>query len=312
MSEASELKLNLITAISSSDQEEIVASLLYSQGCNIIYRAITLDKLINFLSELKILVSILYSKEFISQADLVRLIKTFKQHKFIEIDDKFNPSSLISDLAQITRPALFHQLTRLDNLVTVVGSPDSPGISTITNQLATKLSATLITSTHHNLRPLSLSKVNQIPASQLGKKIEEFGEDQLIIDGGSTTSLTKTLADRRVNAQWLIQSISCSRYLVYVVKSEENGITYLSEFINDFKNLVSAPSLICVLNQQRFDRFGQLIQKRFTELATSCPVVTLPYDIGAIRAMNSPQSKYQFWRSNAFSKQIAKIGNQLK
>jgi len=123
LSEASELKLNLITAISSSDQEEIVASLLYSQGCNIIYRAITLDKLINFLSELKTLVSILYSKEFANQADLVRLIKTFKQHKFIEIDDKFNPSSLISDLAQITRPALFHQLARLDNLVTVIGSP---------------------------------------------------------------------------------------------------------------------------------------------------------------------------------------------
>ena len=196
--------------------------------------------------------------------------------------------------------------------MTVVGSPDSPGISTITNHLATKLSATLITSTHHNLRPLGLSKVNQIPASQLGKKIEEFGEDQLIIDGGSTTSLTKTLADRRVNAQWLSQSISCSRYLIYVVKSEENGITYLSEFINDFNNLVSAPSLICVLNQQRFDRFGQLIQKRFTDLATSYPVVTLPYDMGAIRAMNSPQSKYQFWRSNAFSKQIAKIGNHLK
>ncbi len=108
LSEASELKLNLITAISSSEQEEIVASLLYSQGCHIIYRAITLDKLINFLSELKTLVSILYSKEFVSQAELVTLIKTFKQHKFIEIDDKFNPSSLISDLAQITRPALFH------------------------------------------------------------------------------------------------------------------------------------------------------------------------------------------------------------
>ena len=312
MSEASELKLNLITAISSSDQEEIVASLLYSQGCNIIYRAITLDKLINFLTELKILVSVLYSKEFASQADLARLVKTFKQHKFIKIDDEFNPTSLISDLAQITRPALFHQLARLDNLVTVIGSPDSPGISTITNHLANKLSATLITSTHHNLRPLGLSKVNQIPASQLGKMIESFSQDQLIIDGGSTTSLTKTLADRRVNAQWLSQSISCSRYLIYVVKSEENGITYLSEFINDFTNLISAPNLICVLNQQRFDRFGQIIQKQFTDLVTSYPMVALPYDLGAIRAVNLPPSKYQFWRSNAFSKQIAKIGNQLK
>ena len=312
MSEVSELKLNLITAISSSDQEEIVASLLYSQGCNIIYRAITLDGLTKFLSELKTLVSVLYSKEFGSQAELTKLIKVFKQHNFIEIDDRFDPLSLISNLAGITRPALLQQLVRLDNLVTVIGSPGSPGISTITNHLAIELSASLITSNHHNLRPLGLSKVNQIPASELGKTLEEFGKDQLIIDGGSTTSLTKILADRRVNAQWLSQSISCSRYLVYIVKSGDNGMIYLSEFINDFNNLINAPMLICVLNQQRFDRYGQVIQKRFSDLASSYPIFALPYDIGAIRAMNSPQSKYKFWRNSAFSNQIAKIGNHLK
>ena len=312
MSEVSELKLNLITAISSSDQEEIVASLLYSQGCNIIYRAITLDGLTKILSELKTLVSVLYSKEFGSQAELTKLIKVFKQHNFIEIDDRFDPLSLISNLAGITRPALLQQLVRLDNLVTVIGSPDSPGISTITNHLAIELSATLITSNHHNLRPLGLSKVNQIPASELGKTLEEFGKDQLIIDGASTTSLTKILADRRVNAQWLSQSISCSRYLVYIVKSGDNGMIYLSEFISDFNNLINAPMLICVLNQQRFDRYGQVIQKRFNDLASSYPIFALPYDIGAIRAMNSPQSKYKFWRNSAFSNQIAKIGNHLK
>lgn len=312
MSEVSELKLNLITAISSSDQEEIVASLLYSQGCNIIYRAITLDGLTKFLSELKTLVSVLYSKEFGSQAELTKLIKVFKQHNFLEIDDRFDPLSLISNLAGITRPALLQQLVRLDNLVTVIGSPDSPGISTIANHLAIELSASLITSNHHNLRPLGLSKVNQIPASELGKTLEEFGKDQLIIDGGSTTSLTKILADRRVNAQWLSQSISCSRYLVYIVKSGDNGMTYLSEFISDFNNLINAPMLICVLNQQRFDRYGQVIQKRFNDLASSYPMFALPYDFGAIRAVNSPQSKFKFWRNSAFSNQIAKIGNHLK
>jgi hypothetical protein len=312
LSEVSELKLNLITAISSSDQEEIVASLLYSQGCNIIYRAITLDGLTKFLSELKTLVSVLYSKEFGSQAEFTKLIKVFKQHNFIEIDDRFDPLSLISNLAGITRPALLQQLVRLDNLVTVIGSPDSPGISTITNHLAIELSASLITSNHHNLRPLGLSKVNQIPASELGKTLEEFGKDQLIIDGGSTTSLTKILADRRVNAQWLSQSISCSRYLVYIVKSGDNGMIYLSEFISDFNNLINAPMLICVLNQQRFDRYGQVIQKRFNDLASFYPIFALPYDIGASRAMNSSQSKYKFWRNSAFSNQIAKIGNHLK
>lgn len=312
MSEVSELKLNLITAISSSDQEEIVASLLYSQGCNIIYRAITLDGLTKFLSELKTLVSVLYSKEFGSQAELTKLIKVFKQHNFIEIEDRFDPLTLISNLAGITRPALLQQLVKLDNVVTVIGSPDSPGISTIANHLAIELSASLITSNHHNLRPLGLSKVNQIPASELGKTLEEFGKDQLIIDGGSTTSLTKILADRRVNAQWLSQSISCSRYLVYIVKSGDNGMTYLSEFISDFNNLINAPMLICVLNQQRFDRYGQVIQKRFNDLASSYPMFALPYDFGAIRAVNSPQSKFKFWRNSAFSNQIAKIGNHMK
>lgn len=312
MSEVSELKLNLITAISSSDQEEIVASLLYSQGCNIIYRAITLDGLTKFLIELKTLVSVLYSKEFSSQAELIKLIKVFKQHNFIEIEDRFDPLTLISNLAGITRPALLQQLVKLDNVVTVIGSPDSPGISTIANHLAIELSASLITSNHHNLRPLGLSKVNQIPASELGKTLEEFGKDQLIIDGGSTTSLTKILADRRVNAQWLSQSISCSRYLVYIVKSGDNGMTYLSEFISDFNNLINAPMLICVLNQQRFDRYGQVIQKRFNDLASSYPMFALPYDFGAIRAVNSPQSKFKFWRNSAFSNQIAKIGNHMK
>ena len=312
MSEVSELKLNLITAISSSDQEDIVASLLYSQGCNIIYRAITLDGLTKFLSELKTLVSVLYSKEFSSQAELIKLIKVFKQHNFIEIEDRFDPLTLISNLAGITRPALLQQLVKLDNVVTVIGSPDSPGISTIANHLAIELSASLITSNHHNLRPLGLSKVNQIPASELGKTLEEFGKDQLIIDGGSTTSLTKILADRRVNAQWLSQSISCSRYLVYIVKSGDNGMIYLSEFISDFNNLINAPMLICVLNQQRFDRYGQVIQKRFNDLASSYPMFALPYDFGAIRAVNSPQSKFKFWRNSAFSNQIAKIGNHLK
>ena len=312
LSEASELKLNLITAISSSDQEEMVASLLYSQGCNIIYRAITTSALINFLSSLKISVSVLHSKDFGTETELGKLISTFKQHRFIEVDEKFNPASLITNLAQITRPALFHQLARLDHLITVIGSPDSPGISTISNHLAIKLSATLITSNHHNLRPEMVNKVTQIPASLLGEKIKEFDKDQLLIDGGSTISLTKTLADRRVNAQWLSQSVSSSRYLIYVVKSDSNGIIYLSEFINDFTNLISAPNLICVLNQQRFDRLGQIIQKQFTDLVTSYPMVALPYDLGAIRAVNLPPSKYQFWRSNAFSKQIAKIGNQLK
>ena len=49
MLEIGEPRLNLITAISNSDQEEKIAALLHSQGCNIIYRALNIDLLTTFL-----------------------------------------------------------------------------------------------------------------------------------------------------------------------------------------------------------------------------------------------------------------------
>lgn len=311
MLEVSELKLNLITAISSSDQEEMVASFLFSQGCNIIFRAITSNSLISFLKEQKIPVSILYSKEFDSKAELQKIFTTFKQHHFLEISESFDSSHLLSELAEITRPPLFHQLLRLSNCVTLIGSPDSPGVSTVANHLTRKISANLITPTHHNLRPTIDCEVHQIPASAIGEKIEEFGKKLIVIDGGGIISLTKMLADRRINAQWVSQSMSCSKFLIYVVKSEDNGISYLSEFLKDFTNLVSAPNLICVLNQQRFDKSGQNIQKRFLSITGSHSTVMLPYDIRAIRAVTPSPNKYLSWRDTAFNKQIAKIGRHL-
>ena len=101
MFEASELKLNLVTAISSSDQEEIIASLLYSQGCNIIYRAITPELLSEFINKTEIATSILYSKDFGSESEIHNLINSFKQHRFILIKKKFDPADLLHELAKI-------------------------------------------------------------------------------------------------------------------------------------------------------------------------------------------------------------------
>ena len=312
MFEASELKLNLVTAISSSDQEEIVASLLYSQGCNIIYRAITPALLTEFINKTEIATSVLYSKDFGSEFEINNLINTFKQHRFILIEKKFDPAQLLHELAKISRPPLFHVLPKNENLATVMGSPSSPGISTLSNHIALHLKATLIVSTHHNLRPSSGNKFIQISATHLGEKIEELSSSKLIIDGGNTVSLTSTLADRRVNAQWLSQSLNCSKSIIYVTKSDENGILYLKDFIEDYSNLVNPPNLICVLNQQKFDRYGQVVQKQFLELTKSCLAVQMPYDLRTIRAATFPSKKYYLWRTTAFSKQIAKIGEYLK
>ena len=63
MSEASDLKLNLITAISNSEKEDNIAELLFSQGCNIIYRALNLESLERFLDKNQPQSNIIFSKD---------------------------------------------------------------------------------------------------------------------------------------------------------------------------------------------------------------------------------------------------------
>lgn len=66
MLELAETKLNVVTAISNNDDEESVAHLLHSQGCNIIFRALNLQLLTDFLSGLNLEIIIIYSKEFLT------------------------------------------------------------------------------------------------------------------------------------------------------------------------------------------------------------------------------------------------------
>ncbi len=74
-------------------------------------------------------------------------------------------------LSQINRPPLIHRLERIENLTTIIGSPGAPGISTIANQIATQISATVICANHHNLRPITKSKVLNIHAPELNKHL---------------------------------------------------------------------------------------------------------------------------------------------
>ena len=69
MSEASDLKLNLITAISNSEKEDNIAELLFSQGCNIIYRALNLESLERFLDNNQTQSYIIFSSDFLKEKD---------------------------------------------------------------------------------------------------------------------------------------------------------------------------------------------------------------------------------------------------
>ena len=311
MLEIGEPRLDLITAISNSDQEEKIAALLHSQGCNIIYRALNSDLLTAFLASNQSTVSLVYSQDFMTAAKLKELSTSFAGLRLIQLTEDLTSQELLKQLAQISRPPLLHQLARANNLIAILGTPGSPGISTITNHLAVFKSAQVIAAEHHNLRPQSSAKVETIAASELDKKLVALGSGLVIIDSGRSVALTKTISDRRMNALWLSHSLACAGKLVYVLEANDNGISYLAEFVSDFKNILNPPPIFYVLNQQRFDRRGQSIQRKFLEVVGNQPSFQIPQDYRSIRSQEGAAWPNNFWRSTTFNKQIQKIGNQL-
>jgi len=308
--EAINLKFNIVTAISSSEEEELVVALLDSQGCNILYRALELSSLNRFLRDCSLEVIIIVSKDFMSSKDLMSISNKYGKYRFIQTDTKSSGiSNLVTEISQISKSTSTANLVRRQNLSTIIGSPGAPGVSTIVNHLATKLAATIIAANHHNLRPKTIGKV--ITTSALIQQLNKIDTDRVIIDGGSTTLLTTTLADRRLNSHWLSECVACSSDLLYTVNSDENGMYYLKNFIKDYTNLIDPPKIIYILNKQRFDRMGQLIQRQFLELTAGYESIQIPYDLRAQRMITNTTKRLTFWSSDTFSKQINKIGVQL-
>jgi hypothetical protein len=312
LSEVSDLKLNLITAISNSEKEDNIAELLFSQGCNIIYRALNVESLENYLTTNPTPANIIFSKDFLNGKKLLHFINKFDVHRFIETsnlaDDRLH---LLTELSHISKPPLIHKLSRKSNLTTIIGSPGAPGISTITNHLALSTGAKVIAGLHHNARPSSSCAVINIAARDLIESINKASENNLLIDGGSAVSLTSTLSDRRLSGRWLYESINSSAKLVYVIKADENGIFYLSEFVENFANLINPPKMLYVLNNAKFDRYGRKIHKKFLEVVKNCSNAQIPHEPKVEQVSIDPSRKQYFWQSTAFSKQIDKIGNHL-
>ena len=311
MLELAEPRLKIVTAISSSEHEEKVAGLLHSQGCNIIYRALNYQLLSTFLAQYQGELCVLYTDEFAAKTDLDQLVKRFENHRFVQAAEMFDQRQLVDQLLALSRPPLIHKVIRVKNLISIFGTPGSPGVSTITNHLAALKSAQIFTCAHSNLRPQTSSHVDKLLPSELGQKIAQIKDDLTFIDAGETISLTKTISDRRVTAHWLNQALTGSSKVIYVVPANENGMTYLADFVDDYKKVVNSPEIIFVLNKQRFDRSGQMVQRRFVELVGQSSSAQLPFDHRAAQLPNGAGSAKAFWRSSTFSRQIEKIGNQL-
>jgi hypothetical protein len=76
-------------------------------------------------------------------------------------------------------------------------------------------------------------------------------------------------------------------------------------------SLINPPQIIYVLNQHRIDRQGQIVQKKFIELAGPVSNQLIPFERRIDSLQVGTQHGIGFWRSNTFTRQVEKIANQL-
>ncbi|MEY3889973.1 MAG: hypothetical protein RLY62_155 [Actinomycetota bacterium] len=304
--------MKIVTSILNPDQEKLITSLLFSQGCEITFRALSINSLIKFLANQLESVVVVYSTEFFAHSDLKKVIGINSKHRFIEVNpEPFSPIKLLSDLSNIEVNYKTYSLERLNNVYAVMGTYGSPGVSTLSNFLAEYVSGIILAASHHNLRPKSNTRVVITSPENLGESVKSVIGNRIIIDSGAAINLTSTLVDRRLNSRWLKEVIGTANQLLYIIKSDNSGISYLDSFVSDFKNLINPPDITYILNQQKFDRISQENQNRFRSLISGSRNFILPYTNRVTLARPLKRSESSIWRTNSFQKQIAKIGAQL-
>jgi hypothetical protein len=300
--------LNFITAIINSELEANTAQLLFSHGNNIIFRAVTYSALENYLNQNHSQLQIIYSKDFAPAAAINKLKAKFSKITFIEVAENFDPSSLLTQASQNERQPLLINNPRLTNLYSIIGTSNSPGISTIANQIAARVKdSSLFFTPTNGIRPQvsSNTKAVEISSEKLDYITRTTGT--LILDAGSTSALTSSLSDRRTSGQLLNWALNSSAKLLYVLKADENGIYQLSRFMTDYQNLIAPPPVVYILNHQRFDSKARLLNTQFKSLMMDKSYFQIPFDYSA--AGKYPAAKG--WFANTFTKQLDLISRSL-
>jgi len=300
--------LNFVTAIADSELEADAAQLLYSHGNNIIFRSLTISSLELFLSENESNFQVIYSADFASDNLINNLIVKFPQINFTKVSINFDAASLLANLSQSARQPMDRKDIRHQNLISILGSFNSPGASLVTNQIAARSTgATILHPPSNNLRPQINGNNKLIEASEKNLNSLISPSEKFFLDAGATTALTATVSDRRFSGLLLNWAVNSSAKLIYVIKPDENGISSLSNFLSDYQKLIKPPALICVLNQQRFTKKARLINTQFLSLVSGYPNFQIPYDFSS--AAKYPAGKQ--WWSTTFTKQFDLIAKSL-
>ena len=288
-------QLEVVTAIGDADFEDYIAQLLYSQGWNIVYRALEMDALINYLEkrppELRTI--IVYKRDLINfeQARLDTLASS--TFTCINLDEVSNTAHdvMLHIRSQIRLPLIsgakiLETITQLNErkfqTILVTGTSGAPGRSTIALNLAQEKKYQIIDFDFKAPAIAYLCENLNIEVEfkklEIEKPREYLAESDCIVDIGALGSLDELVNDRRWSAALLNSVLESTSNLIYVCRPNILSMRRLEKFIREFPILLRKIPLTYVFNLAGNSREERYLEKQFIKMMAGENYLVIPSD----------------------------------
>ena len=289
-------QLDVVTAIGDAEAEDYVAQLLFTQGWNIIYRALDMDSLEKFLrqrgKELRTI--IVYKSDLSNFSNHILENLASPTVTNISLDDvAINAHAIMLHLrARLRLPLITNQpapvlkseviLEKLEQVV-ITGTQGAPGRSTIALNLALELNYPIYDLDFKAPAQNYLINRNkiEIELKQLnGEKPREFkSEGHAVLDIGALPPLDELVNDRRWSAILLNSVLEQTTHLIYICRASGLSLIRLEKFISQFPILLRKIPVSYIFNLAGNSREERALEKHFIKMVEGESHLVIPSDI---------------------------------
>jgi hypothetical protein len=336
-------QLEVITAISDADCEDFVSQLLFSQGWSIIYRAIDMTGLTEFLQARGgALRTVIIFKSDLPDFDQ-EIMQSFSNPKVTHIcidNVETNSHKLMTHVRSQLRLPLIAVNAINDNrvasegakdnkttqirkpcVITIIGTVGAPGRSSIGLNIANYLAVESKVSIYdadirapaleyfigraekYNENLNLVSLVNLAPQEELVDFKIADSSRVSIVDLGSLPPLAEVVNDRRWQAGFINRTLEETTTLIYVCKSNGLSLIRLEQFMTQFPVLLRKLPIIYILNQSGNTREDRALANRFSKMCDGEISFVLPINSRINTNLAEPAK-----RESGFGKAISEIG----
>ena len=333
-------QLQVVTAISDSECEDFVSQLLFSQGWSIIYRAIDMAGLMEFLDARKgeLRTVVIFKSDLPNFDEALLESASNSKVKSICIDKiETNSHQLMTYIrGQLRLPLIANAglanaglanaglansekiMATKPCVITITGTVGSPGRSSVALNIANYLAA----NSQVNLYDADLrAPALEYFIGRAGKNNENLKLSSLIsqeklidskigdssainiVDLGSLPPLTEVVNDRRWQAGFINRTLEETTTLIYLCKSNGLSLIRLEQFMSQFPVLLRKLPIIYILNQSGSTREDRALANRFSKMCDGEISFILPMNHRINTNLAEPAK-----RESGFGRTISEIG----